>query len=458
MPPSKHDLRRYVKACDPNLPIRFTNQDKGLYVELDEVRADRHLPCVERLARRIERADPGDETAQLFTGHSGSGKTTELHRLRRHFEQDTEETTHVILIDMEEYLNRYQAVSIADVVRIFAYVFDLEASRLETGETNPKVSFQEMLTSWLPNSVEVKGAKVPLPGVDLNLEMKHNNDFRQLVNQHLRGRFQSFVAECHQVVSKAVSRIRRKLGIVRVVAMVDGLEKITASVEEDREAIEKSVEGLFLDHASLLRLPCHAIYTFPIWLQFRTAELGNTWDGDPAVLQMVSTHHPDGAPQPKGIHRMEELIRKRLGKEEDLNAVFANEGTLRLLVDATGGYPRDLLRLVRGLLQSLAESDFPAQESACAAAIRRLEQDYGRLIFDLDLPMLASVARTHQRPSDQDGWRRFRGAVERFLVLSYQNGKEWWDLHPLVRRSPLVAEAIKAAPPSQPETAAESNP
>ena len=31
--------------------------------------------------------------------------------------------------------------------------------------------------------------------------------------------------------------------------------------------MEASVESLFVQHSRLLRLPCHVIYTFPIWLR-----------------------------------------------------------------------------------------------------------------------------------------------------------------------------------------------
>lgn len=42
--------------------------------------------------------------------------------------------------------------------------------------------------------------------------------------------------------------------------------------------MEASVQTLFVEHASWLRLPCHAIYTFPLWLRFRTAELDACYD------------------------------------------------------------------------------------------------------------------------------------------------------------------------------------
>ena len=71
-------------------------------------------------------------------------------------------------------------------------------------------------------------------------------------------------------------RLRQARGIAaeRVVVIVDGLEKLTPLKESDREAVETSVDTLYLAHRQFLHLPCHVIYTFPLWLRFRSAELG----------------------------------------------------------------------------------------------------------------------------------------------------------------------------------------
>ena len=55
------------------------------------------------------------------------------------------------------------------------------------------------------------------------------------------------------------------------------------------------------------------------------------------------------------------------------------------------------------------------------------------------LPILAHVDRTHRMPEgDQAEVAAFGRLLDRWLVLAYRNGDEWYDLHPLVRRAPIV--------------------
>ena len=46
---------------------------------------------------------------------------------------------------------------------------------------------------------------------------------------------------------------------------------------------------------------------------------------------------------------------------------------------------------------------------------------------------------THALPQqDAEQVAAFGRLLERWLVLAYRNGDEWYDLHPLVRRAPIV--------------------
>jgi len=121
------------------------------------------------------------------------------------------------------------------------------------------------------------------------LELKNNVSFRQKAEAALQGRFQQFVSDAQDVMAQAVVRLRKARGIYaeRVVVIADGLEKFAPLREEDRPPMEASIETLFLTHRDLLRIPCHSIYTFPLWLRFRTAQLGTSYGREPLILPMV---------------------------------------------------------------------------------------------------------------------------------------------------------------------------
>ncbi len=188
-------------------------------------------------------------------------------------------------------------------------------------------------------------------GASLMLELKNNPTFHQKAEAALRVRFQQFANEARTVMEQSILRLRQAptTQAQRVVILADGLEKFTPLREEDRGAMEASVESVFVQHARLLHLPCHTIYTFPLWLRFRVAELGGLYDGSPTVLPMVKIALHDGTGYAAGDREAARAVRRRV---RDLARVFGDDldATLLPIVHASGGYPRDLLRMVRQLL------------------------------------------------------------------------------------------------------------
>jgi len=251
-------------------------------------------------------------------------------------------------------------------------------------------------------------------------------------------RFQQFASEARTAMQQAILRLRQAptTHAQRVVVLADGLEKFTPIREEDRGVMEASVEGVFVQHSRWLHLPCHAVYTFPLWLRFRVAELGGLYDGSPAVLPMVKIAEPDGTPYAVGMEKLVDLVQRRV---RDLARVFGDDldATLLPILQASGGYPRDLLRMVRQLL--IDARAFPVKSTDAQRVIDELSQQYAFVVRGTNLPLLKQIATTHALPQeDAEQVAAFGRLLERWLVLAYRNGDEWYDLHPLVRRAPIV--------------------
>src|SRR5262249_22908326 len=141
--------------------------------------------------------------------------------------------------------------------------------------------------------------------------------------QQLKVRFQQFAKEAETHMVEAVVRIKAATHAHRVVVLADGLEKFTPLREEDRASMEASVETVFVQHATLLKLPCHVIYTFPLWLRFRAPELGALYDGQPQVLPMVKIADKGAGAGSggggAGIDKLVDLVHRRL---KDLHRIF----------------------------------------------------------------------------------------------------------------------------------------
>ena len=434
------ELRAMIGLCDPMRPL-----DPGdpLYVPFDEgtpTRGAQGQSCIDALQRLIYLKE---DTRQLFTGFPGTGKTTELRLLEVRLNEARDLPTHALYIDFEEYLDRYTPVSITDVLRVLAYTLDRHATACEGKDPEKEPGYLTRFFEFLSQTdVELNKIGFQAYGPSLMLELKNNPTFRQRAEQHLKVRFQQFAREAESAMIQAVVRIKAALHVHRVVVIADGLEKFTPLREEDRTQMEASVETVFVQHASLLHLPCHVIYTFPLWLRFRAAELGALYDGQPAVLPMVKIAAQDGSTFQPGLQKLFDLVSRRL---KDPARIFGAdlESTLMRLVHASGGYPRDLLRMVRQVL--IEARSVPVAPTLTQRIIDELTAQYAFVVRGTNLPLLKKIATTHALPQDNaEEVAAFGRLLDRWLVLAYRNGDEWYDLHPLVRRAPLVRAFLEA--------------
>lgn len=445
-PISIPEMQRFVAQCDPDRPLQAGDP---MYVELDDgtpVRGGDGTSCIDELERTILFGEPSRPTCQLFTGFRGTGKTTELNRLRARLEANRAFGAHILYLDFEEYIDPYVPISITDVLRILAYSFDRAATVAESKDPGAQPGYTRRFFDFLTKTeVDLKEIGFEAYGAALMLELKNNPTFRQKVESALALRFQSFAREATETIAEAAVRLRRATGAARIVTLVDGLEKLRPVREEDRPLVESAVETLFVQHASWLRIPSDVIYTFPLWLRFRATPLGALYDREPQVLPMVKVATQDGADFEPGLAKLCEIVRKRLGDDRVFGPLDGEiPEVLREILRASGGYPRDLLRMVRELLWTARK--FPVTASDTDRILSRIAEAYAHVIRSPDAELLAEIAQTHALPQG-DGTRlaTFGRLLDQWLVLAYRNGEEWYDLHPLVRRAPLVKAALTQA-------------
>jgi len=428
-------LRKYFASCDPNEPLMWPEDPR--YVELDDgvaVRGD-DGSCIESLKHILMIAEARGKSCQLFTGYSGTGKTTELYRLKRDLERMPGDASHVVFLDAELYLDRYTPLTISDMLRVIAYHLDGEATRAEGNEPDQGPGYLTRLWGWLQSDIDLKEVGFERYGAKLMFEIKDNPNFRQKAEEALQLRFREFAEEARQVIDEAVHRLRKARKASRIVLIVDGLEKMTALRPEDRPRMEESIEMVFSSHAEWLKLPCHVIYTFPLWLRFRTTDLSTRYHAAIQTLPMIKVRHRDGGPHEEGIDRLAELVRRRLEDPEPLFGADWKQ-TLRPLLEASGGYPRDLLRLVRDAI-TRARS-FPIAPKVIQRVIELLTEEYemGARLADLDV--VAHIARTQSLPLGAEKLQAASWLFDRWLILTYRNGKEWYDIHPLALQTSVI--------------------
>lgn len=259
------DDQQFLKALYQRLQDRPLEPGDPLYQPVYE-----HTGCedpVTDLERRTEYADV--ESLTLFSGFRGSGKTTELFRLRKRL-KDAGAT--VLYADALEYINPASPVEIADLLIVLAGEFSdaLIAEGIDISSDN--------YCTWLRNSltktdvgVKELGSKAGAEGagVDLKLEFRTSPLFRQRLSRHMSGRIGELRREVLQVLRGGYQAVHKARGDdAKVVFLFDSLEQIRGSLSNEHE-VTHSVEVLFSTHLKLLEIPyVHVVYTVPPWLKF----------------------------------------------------------------------------------------------------------------------------------------------------------------------------------------------
>ncbi|MEQ8958447.1 MAG: ATP-binding protein, partial [Coleofasciculus sp. C2-GNP5-27] len=103
-------LPTFFKACNPARTLVMGNpEDRQYYINFSSVRGGK---IIEALGRTIARLSPDEPTCQLFTGHIGCGKSTELFRLKAQLEA---EQFHVVYFESSQDLDMAD-VDISDIL------------------------------------------------------------------------------------------------------------------------------------------------------------------------------------------------------------------------------------------------------------------------------------------------------------------------------------------------------
>jgi hypothetical protein len=395
-----------------------------------------------RLHSHIELTDV--ESVQFFSGFRGSGKTTELLRLKQKLES---EPYFVIYADALKYINPADEIDITDLLIVIGGAFSDALEAAENIRANIQgegywtrlknfLSKTEVTLTELRGKVGVGFEGLAKSEASIKLNLQTTPTFRQQLQVRLKGHIGELRQDLVKFVEDGVKAVKSALGDeVRIVFIFDSLEQIRGSLFNE-EAVIKSVERVFSLHHSLLELPyVHAIYTVPPWLKF---VLPN--HAKPIVLlHSVKQWENDGyrTTHKKGGGVFRELMKKRFG-EEGFKTFFgtawdADKTPADLLLDVCGGHFRDLLSLLRETV--LPAQSFPVSESEIKTAIENVRSGF-LPIAENDAAWLAKIETTRDVSlPDLQGANigRLTRFLDTHLVLYFRNGKDWYDIHPLIR-------------------------
>jgi hypothetical protein len=169
----------------------------------------------------------------------------------------------------------------------------------------------------------------------------------------------------------------------------------------------------------LLAIQTLAIYTAPIALKYEGGLVGRL-DAD-LVLPMVKLFDAEGTRCEAGWRAMRDLLLRRAHR-----SLFDRDADIERLVEACGGHPRELLRLLQ-LCCEFADERIDA--SIVDKAIAHLASEYRRQLEPDDYARLVAVDRA---PVDVGNDDRTRRLLYCLALLEYNDGT-WRRSHPVIR-------------------------
>src|ERR1041384_4643934 len=242
--PAQRELRKKIfKNLDPFEALDPAKPNFSLY---EPIYQDCGLEDpVKRLEENIELS--GVVSLQLFSGFRGSGKTTELFRLRKTLE---EMGCLVLYADALDYINPSEPIDISDLLIVLAGAFDDSIRNHDTlkghHEGVLRQSFWERIKNFIVNlrvEPEAIGGKLEVEspakqvigglkgGIDLKLALKTAPTFRKNVQKLLAGRIGELKNETHSFFEDGVKSIQQFFDDERqVIFIFDSLEQLRGSL------------------------------------------------------------------------------------------------------------------------------------------------------------------------------------------------------------------------------------
>jgi hypothetical protein len=426
----------------------FDPPPKEAYVNCEEVRG--RWDVLRELGKKITRSKGA--TCQLYTGHRGVGKSTELLRLRE-------------WLISQNYFVVYFAANDEDIdpgdtkyVDILLACTKHLVQAIKLADENPLRG----LTDWLEKRSEsLKDLLLtPLTLDGLSLEQKVS-EFTKITatlkaqpdnRQQIRDKISQNAPTLLQALNQFITVAKKSLPDNRkdLILIVDNLDRI---VEQQTAANEPSnYDEIFVKHHEQLRgLDCHLIYTVPIAIVYSELciELQNNFD-ETSVLPMVMLRDKDNSINEKGLKKFQEMIVKRIeevtlknqpniGKDlaQALDSkVFVSPEVLDHLCLMSGGHVRLLMKMIQKAIDWT--EDLPISKRAVNTAIEEAKNDYRNTIFEHQWPLLKQVAATKQIPNHESD-REYQRLLASRCILQYryydENDKlqHWYDVHPLVK-------------------------
>lgn len=426
---SDAELSRWLKLCDPSEPalpgsdLHYPLDDQRLRGSYDRASISRPLVL------------GGEQSCQLFTGFSGTGKSTELLQVKL----DLERRGYLVLMaNALDYLALSRKLEFEDLLVVVAGAFGDETDALVPPVNRTLGNYWEKLVRLFKTEVELGEIGSSIGVFDLKFNIKHGREIWTEARKRLAMTPGRLEREAHGHVSECIARLNNRFPDARgIVFIFDSLEKLRGSIDQFREIMDSAVRT-FTDYSSELKLPgCHVIYTVPPYLPLLAPALSSHYSYISEILPAVKIEEiRSRSPLELARHQPGiEALRGLVGKRVPLDVFFGTKlGYLDSLIAASGGHVRTLVAMIRDLVYRIHEFGSPIDADDVASIISRYRERASLGLWEEHTLLLHKIQHEASVVGiAQDQLPIVADFMDRQMVLCYRNGEGWYQVHPLVR-------------------------
>ncbi|MDI6792725.1 MAG: hypothetical protein QME81_07660 [bacterium] len=351
----------------------------------------------------------------LFTGHRGSGKSTELRKLSSLLEN----TFFIVSLSIDKDLDLFDIKHI-DV--ILAMALKLLQKAYNEGIKIKEDILQDVF-DWLTKEI-IKEMVIEIPQ-DVTLSANLN-----LLALKIEGKLGSETLSrtvMREKIAPRLSELMEKINTtIREIEEITGKKVLIITEDMDKTDIS-SARHLFFDHgSSLSKINSRVIYTFPISLRYSKdfPQVAHNFDMH-FVLPNVKISNKQGVSDPIGYKTLKEVILRRI--EEDL----ITEEALDEVIQFSGGLMRELVRLIQGAANyALSQEKIVIDVESVRTIANEIRNDYRALLREEHYKTLNLIKKDNEKKIVND--EITQELLHNLSLLEYRNGETWGDVHPIV--------------------------
>ena len=390
--------------------------------DIDRFRVDYGKEVLVRLKRKVSASDKDGKV--VFAGHRGCGKST----LLKQFAVEMKSDYFVVLFSISDLI---EMSDVSHVNILYAIAIQL-LSRATQDNIEVAADLQKSLLDWARTKQTEKERTDTSSAVGMGgdifemitLKLQQERGFRQELERTYERKISELVGHLNRLAATIQGQTKKP-----VLVVIDDLDKLDLSI----------TEPIFRDNVKSLFSPGFKIvFTIPVAAVQESRIMGTLNSQASEQLFPVAKffgreaiRDPAAEPVEKTLHLFESILRKRFSKEGLLSPEMAR--TIALL---SGGVMRELVRIGReccteAMVKLEIEPELETitiDDEILQAALGNLRNDFARQI-GTQYDVLTRVYKTLDRVEGD----AFVDMLHGLMILEYENGDLWYDVHPIVK-------------------------